>query len=113
VTVNNLAITGRIIDTAIAAGANRVDSLTLGLRDYEPSRLQALRAAGQRAKQRAEAIAAGLGVRVGQLMSADEGYSVRPLTSADSRELAATSTPIETGSLTVAATVTVEYEILP
>jgi uncharacterized protein YggE len=113
VTVNNLNITGRVIDAAIAAGANRVDSLTLGLRDDDPVRLEALRAAGQRAKQRAEAIATGLGVRVGQVISADEGYSARPLTTEDSRALAAASTPIEAGSMTVRATVTVEYEIVP
>jgi uncharacterized protein YggE len=111
VTVNNLGITGRIIDTAIEAGATRVDSLTLGLRDEDPVRVQALRAAGARAKQKAEAIAAGLGVRIGQLLNADEGYTVRPVVAQDTRLVSAT--PIEPGTLNVAATITVEYEIVP
>ncbi len=82
------------------------------LKDEEPSRAQALRMAGQKARARAEAIASGLGVRVGPLMSAEEGFVYRVV--ADSRIAAqAATTPIETGSLEVRAQITVEYETLP
>ena len=112
VTVGDLSLTGGIIDTAISAGATRVDSLRLMLKDEEPARAQALRMAGQKARARAEAIASGVGVRVGALVSAEEGFVYRIVADARSAAPAAT-TPIETGSLEVRAQITVEYETLP
>jgi uncharacterized protein YggE len=104
--------TGRIIDTAISAGASRVDGLRLTIKDEEPPRAQALRLAGQKARARAEAIAAGLNVRLGQVLTAEEGVSYRPIP-VDIRTTAPTTTPVETGTLDVHATVTLEIEILP
>jgi uncharacterized protein YggE len=115
VSVGDLNLTGRLIDTAISAGASRVDSLRLLLKDEEPVRAQALRLAGQKARGKAEAIAAGLGVRVGPLMSAEEGFVYRPagdLRAAAPGAAPAASTPIETGSLEIHAQITVEYETL-
>jgi uncharacterized protein YggE len=110
--VADLSLIGRVIDTGIQAGANRVDSLRLTLNDEEPSRAQALRQAGQKARARAEAIAAGVGVRLGQVISAEEGvsYGVIPL---DARATTAATTPIQPGSLEVRANVTLEIEIVP
>jgi uncharacterized protein YggE len=112
VTIMNLSAVGRVLDAAIQAGANRVDSLTLGLRDDDPTMLQALQAAGARARARAEAIARGLGVTIGRVLNASEGGVVRPLV-AETRLTAApaATTPIEAGSLTITAYVTVEYEV--
>ena len=113
VTVSDLNLTGRVIDTAISAGATRVDSLRLLLKDEEPTRAQVLRLAGQKARARAEAIAAGLNVRVGQLMSAEEGgatFGVSPELRTGAP--AAITTPIETGTLEVRAQMTVQYETL-
>jgi uncharacterized protein YggE len=114
VRVNNLNITGRVIDTAIAAGATRVDSLVLGLRDDDPVRLQALRAAGAAARARAEAIAGGLGLRLGQILNVEEGVISRPVIPVETRGMAGAAvptTPIEGGNMTYRATITVEYEI--
>jgi uncharacterized protein len=113
VSLSDLNLTGKIIDTAISAGATRVDSLRLMLKDEEPVRAQALRLAGQKARARAESIAAGLNVRVGALLSAEEGFVQQII--ADSRVAAptATTTPIEPGNLEVRAQITVEYETLP
>jgi uncharacterized protein YggE len=112
ITILNLNIIGRVLDAAIQAGANRVDSLSLGLRDDDPAMLQALQAAGARARARAEAIARGLGVTIGRVLHASEGGVIRPLVT-DTRLTAApaATTPIETGSLTISAYVTVEYEV--
>jgi uncharacterized protein len=114
VALTDLNITGRIIDTAISAGATRVDSLRLMLKDEEPARAQALRLAGQKARARADAIALGVGVRVGPLVSAEEGFT-SPVPVITDRGAASTAitTPIETGTLEVRAQITVEYEILP
>jgi uncharacterized protein YggE len=113
-TVYNIGLAGRVVDAAIAAGANRVDTVSLGLRDDDPVVVQALRAAGQRARARAEAIAQGLGLAIGRVLHADEGATVRPVVAVERTALgaAAASTPIEAGTLTVSAAVTVEYEIM-
>ena len=111
VTSGDLSLAGRIIDTATQAGANSVGGLSFGLRDPEPQRQQALRAATQEARQHAESIAMGLGVRLGQVLSAEEGTVSRALT-LDTRGVgAAAPTPVESGTLEVRATVTVEFEI--
>jgi uncharacterized protein YggE len=104
----NLA--GRVVDAAIGAGATRVDGVRLFLRDDEAARSQALRIASQKARTRADAIALGLGVRLGSIISAKEGTSVAPIVGGVA---ATTPTPIETGTLEVRGTVTVEVEIVP
>lgn len=110
--IGDLTKIGGTIDAGIRGGANRVDSFQLMLKDDSAARAQALKAAGQKARADAEAIASGLGVRVGAVLAAEEGYGIRPLTT-DVKSLAATAaqTPIETGSLEVRATVTVEFEL--
>jgi uncharacterized protein YggE len=110
VTTTDITAIGLIIDTAIAAGANRVDGLRLTLQDEEPAKAQALRMAGQKARARVEAIATGLGVRLGQVLAAEEGFTYR-VTPVD-RSLATTATPVQPGTLEVHATVTLEVEIL-
>ena len=109
-------LAGRVIDTAIGAGANRINNVQLFLRDEEPSRAQALRIAAQRSRARADAIAMGLGVRLGQILNAEQGYSVPGLPSnrIDGGLAASTvPTPIEAGALEVRAIVTVDVEIVP
>jgi uncharacterized protein YggE len=113
VTLTDLSLIGRVIDVAIGAGANRVDSLRMGLKDEDPVRVQALRLAGQRAKVKAEAIASGVGVRLGAVISAVEGYSVVPVTGLDrTAPGAVTTTPVEPGILEVRATVTLDLEAM-
>lgn len=110
-TVSDLALIGRVVDTAIQAGANRVERLQMGLKDDDSVRAQALRQAGQRARVKAEAIAVGLGVKTGAVLAAYEG--VQPVPVAANRataELAATSTPVEPGTVDVRASVTLELE---
>jgi uncharacterized protein YggE len=112
--ITDLSIIGRVIDAAIAAGANNVQSLRLGLKDEEPTRAQALRLAGQRARAKAQAIAEGVQVRLGAVLSAEEGYvaSYPPMPVDRTGGALATTTPVETGTLTIQATVTIELEAL-
>lgn len=109
--IGDLSLIGRVIDAAIQAGANRVESLRLGLKDEDPVRAQALRLAGQKARAKAEAIAGGAGVRLGPVISAEEGYQVRPVGTTERVGVAAATTPVEPGLLDVRATVTLEFEI--
>jgi uncharacterized protein YggE len=114
VTSADLSQAGKIIDTATAAGATSVSGLRFGLRDSTPQRLQALRAATQQARTNAEAIAQGLGGRLGSVMSADEATVVRSVLGTDSRTPVAPAapTPVESGLIEVRATVVVEAELL-
>jgi uncharacterized protein len=112
-TVNDLAMIGSTIDTSIQAGATRVDGLRLTLKDDDPARAQALRTAGQKARAKAESIATGLGVRLGAVLAAEEGVSVRsPVLDRGATGVAAT-TPVEPGTLDVRATITLDIEIAP
>ncbi|MCL5742375.1 MAG: SIMPL domain-containing protein [Acidobacteria bacterium] len=112
VTTSDLSIVGKVIDTASQAGANSVQSLRFGIKDEDPMRSQVLGQAAKQARSHAEAIAGGLGARIGGVITAQEGFAVSPLT--DNRSVAAASptTPIETGLVTVSATVTVDVELI-
>lgn len=111
-TTGDLTVIGKAIDSAIAAGANRVQSLTFGLRDDTPARAQALQAAGRAALADASALASGLGVRTGAILVAQEGSSIVPLTVVGVATTAPTTTPVVPGNLTVSATVTIQVELL-
>jgi uncharacterized protein YggE len=113
VTLTDLGIVGRVIDTAIQSGANRIDSLRFMLRDEDPVRNQALMAAGQKARARAQAIASGVGARLGPIVSAEEGtvYRVPVDTRTGTLPTAGVTTPVEPGQLEVRANVIVEYEL--
>ncbi|MCL5743411.1 MAG: SIMPL domain-containing protein [Acidobacteria bacterium] len=113
VTTSDLSIIGKVIDTASQAGANSVQSLRFGIKDEDPVRSLVLGMAAKQARAHAEAIAGGLGARIGGVITAQEGIAVSPLT-VDNRTVAAASptTPIETGLVTVSATVTVDVELI-
>ena len=119
-TVNNnmevnsgdLSSIGAVIDAASQAGANNVGGLQFTIKDQEPLRLQVLGLAAKQARAHAEAIAGGLGGRIGSIFAASEGTSVSPIGRTDAPSAAATTTPIETGLVQVRATVTVEAELL-
>lgn len=111
VSTDNLAssMIGAIIDAAIAAGANRVQSVQFLLKNDQPVRAEALRMAAAQARSQVEAIASGLGVKPGAVLSAEEGsnYNIQPLNAS----AAGTATPIQPGLIEVRATVTLELEI--
>ena len=116
VTVDDLALIGRTIDTATQAGANNIAGIAFTLRDDEAVRTQALRAAAAKARASAEAIAEALHVQVIGIMQAEstETPSVRPVfheMGAAMRLMAAAPTPIEAGTLDIHAGVTVTLEI--
>ena len=105
VTTADLSLPGPLIDAANKAGATNVGSLTFGLKDSDPTRQQALTLAAKQAVAHASAIAAGLGVKTGALLAAQEGATVTPYY-ATGLGAAASSTPILTGTVSVSATVT-------
>jgi uncharacterized protein YggE len=113
VTTTNLSIIGTLIDTANQAGASSVGGLSFGLQDPEPAKQQALTKAAQVALQHAGAIAAGVGRRTGSVISASEGYSYAPVVASDAPTAgaAAPTTPVQTGTVTVSATVSLTVQL--
>ena len=75
VTSSNIANIGTVIDAATNAGANNVQSLRFSVKDETPLRAQALRQATINARTKADAIALGVSLRVGNVISVQEGYN--------------------------------------
>ena len=112
VTLTDLTQVGKVIDTAIQAGANRVQGISFGLQDRTAPVAQALKLAASRARSQADAIASGLNVHTGAVLHAGEGVSlVNPTVLTPTAGVA--TTPIETGMVVVQASVTIEVAITP
>jgi len=113
----NIDKVGQYIDAAAKAGANDVNYISFGLSDSKQKTLynQALTEAAKNAKDKANAIASGLSVRVKGVISANEGYVyVTPYyksLSAGAPESSQASTEISAGMIQVSASVSVVYEI--
>jgi len=110
VIMTDLTLIGSVIDTANQAGATSVGALTLGLQNPAPSLQQALTAASKVGLANAGAIAAGLGRATGSAISAQQSSAVTSLVVGIST-VAPTTTPVQTGPVSVSATVTVTVQL--
>lgn len=116
VTVDELNLLGKIIDSATATGATNVNGIAFTLKDDMAVRQQALTEAAKRARANAEALAKALGVEVVGLLEAEPGdmpvVRPRPLMMATrAMNAQATPTPVEPGDLDIRATVTVTLQV--
>ena len=107
VTTVDLSSIGSLIDTANQAGANSVSGITFGLQNPDPLKQQALTQASKQARAHADAIAAGLGGKIGAVVSGVEGSTFTPVYAGVA---AATTTPIQTGQVSVTANVTITFQ---
>ena len=117
VTVNTgaLDLVGALIDSAIAAGANRVNSLSFSVKDDTKARTEAITIATRDAHAQANALASALGVKLGKIVKATTVSEVRPIPMQRVGMAMAMSakvpTPVEPGEVTVPATVSLTFEI--
>lgn len=117
VTVDTVSGMGRIIDTAIGSGANRVANISFRLRDQHAAHIEAAALAMRNARREAEAIAEAAGERLGPALNINTGgYHApppppMPMYARAEMDMAAPQTPVETGTLTVMATVSVVYQL--
>ena len=107
---------GKLIDAALAAGANRVSGVRFGVRNADVPRAEAIRRATARARTQAETIASALGVRLGPVLDATTADQppryVPQLEAVAMRQAAdAASTPVEPGEQTITATVSLVFAI--
>ena len=112
VTTTDLTQIGLLIDAANQAGANSVGGLSFGLQNPEPLVEQALTQATKQAIAHAAAIAAGLGGKPGAVLSAQEGSSYAPVVVGGGSPGVAVTTPVQTGTVTVYATVTIQVGLV-
>jgi len=103
-----IASAGKLIDTAVAAGATSVSGPSLSLSDQAGLYRDALKKAVADAKLKAQALADSAGLTLGAAQSITEGSTATPLPMAGKLG-APDSTPIEPGTQDVQATVTVTY----
>lgn len=118
--VNNV---GKLLDSVILAGATRINSVTLTLKDETKKELkkQLLAEAGQEAKEKAGILASSTDSRLGQLHSLSESVSfpVRDyygmtggsVASLGSLGASYAQTTVSTGELDVTATITASFEV--
>ncbi len=115
VTVDNLELVGKIIDAALANGANNINSLDFGFKDQKSLRDQALVVAIKDARRKAELVARELGksiVSVQEVNVNDGGFfgmqrNAKMMATVEMSMDAAT--PIEAGTLACSASVHVTF----
>ncbi len=114
---NTLDLVGRLIDGAMQAGANNVNRLVFTLKDEQGAQLEALRQASAKAKSKAEAVAASLGLKIVRIAAINEGErTIQPIyrqaMAARGEALAAQApTPVEPGTVDVRSTVSLTAEV--
>jgi uncharacterized protein len=109
---------GVVIEASLSAGANQFQGLHWGLRDEQQARLDALKLAAARAREKATALSSALNAKLIRLINASEsGHIVRPQPHASRSMMAMDADnrepPIFAGEMKVEATVTLIYEIGP
>ena len=106
---------GELIDTAIAAGANRMNYLNFTLKNDTKARADAIANASHEAQTQAQALASSLNVKLKRILTASTEGAPRPIPMergmAYAASMAKVATPVEAGDITVSATVYLTYEI--
>jgi uncharacterized protein YggE len=113
--LNRIEDVGRVIDAALAKGANEVSSLQFLSSRADSTRRAALAAAVADARAQAEALARAAGGSLGPLIEVSSAQQpIRPIQQRlmASAAMAAVTTPIEPGEQTVTATVTARWTFI-
>lgn len=112
-----LAEFGKVLDTLVAAGANQINGPSFELEDADAALDEARSAAMTKARKRAELYAKAAGLKVKRIVSISEGGGFTPpvpMVYAKAGMMAeAAATPVVSGELTMATTVSVQFELAP
>jgi len=106
-----------IIDGAVRAGANSVDSFQFIVNEEDDFRAEAREKAIKEAKEKAEATASSLGVKVGRVIEFSESRDYTPLVMERgmgdvAMEEPAPDMPLEPGENEITVNVSIDYEII-
>ena len=108
-TIAHLGRAGEIVDAAVAAGANQVDGPNLTVSDQTTLYQAALKAAVADARAKAQTLAAASGLQLGSVSSVEENGATPPVT-LSAGQVPGPSTPIESGTQQITASVTVVFD---
>jgi hypothetical protein len=113
VRIRNLAKLGELLDTLISLGANQMHGISFEVSRAETLKDEARKAAIANARRRAELFATAAGAAVGEVLSISEDVQHHggPRPFAMARAAAAESVPIEAGTETLEARVTVTWAL--
>lgn len=120
VRTSDLKASARVIDAALTAGANRVDGISFGIKEYLAAREEALAMAAKAAKRKAEVLAGALDqrlVRITQMSENSPTYygGMNRLAQAQTANAAGEGAPGEDavvpGQIEVTVTVSLSYEV--
>jgi uncharacterized protein YggE len=106
----NLDKLGEVLDDLVTLGANQTAGLTFEATAAETLRDDARKQAVKNARRRAELYASAAGVELGEIISIDEGASEMPRPVYMARAAKA-AVPIERGSETLSASVTIVWAL--
>ncbi len=115
VRLRDLTQAGKLLENALAAGANNVGSITFGVSDPTELQKEARAAALVNARAKAEELAAGLGIRVGKVRQVSEyisGNNPVPVVARDMGMGGGGEVPIASGSYNVTVEVQVIFDII-
>ena len=117
VTVRDLATLGDLLDSAVAAGANSINSIQFDVSDKTEALKKAREEAVRNAEAQAQELADAAGVKLGDIQSIGF-YDSMPTPLLDTygkggggMAMEAASVPIQPGQLTLTVTVSMSYEI--
>lgn len=116
VTVRDLAKLGDLLDAAVRAGANNINSIQFDVADKAQALTDARKAAVEAARKQAAELAEAAGVKLGDIQGI-QYYDNAPVMYAEAKGLgggadaAAPAVPINPGQMQITATVTVNFEI--
>jgi hypothetical protein len=111
--VSKLAIgkSGAIVDAAVGAGATDVSGPSLDIADQDSLYANALKAAVEQAKSKAQVLADATGHTLGAAVTVVEGSTSTPLPFSAGAAKSPGATPVEAGTQQIQATVTVTYAL--
>ena len=116
--LRDISRVGAVIDAALGAGANTINSLSFHSSNVDAARREALAAAMQKARADAEVLARAAGGSLGRLLevvTTEYGIPIPMRGYARGMDMVAQAapTPIEPGQQKVSAHVTVRFEFMP
>ena len=112
ITAREISSLGETLDRAMTLGANQIGGIQFEVSKAETLKDDARREAMANARRRAQLFAAAAGVQLGDVMRIEEGVRHEgPQPLAYTRALKAEAVPIEGGTLTLEATVSVTWAL--